>query len=101
MSKTTDKYEHMNHFHELDDSHELVDYGDGEFIANKQAIPLLKALNELGLKTRTHHFDDTGNGFISVLLDGVSIEVREVYERSSTRTKYNGKHELLISWKTK
>ena len=98
----TDKYKYCNHHHELTDNHEMVDFGDGEFVANKEAIPLLKALNELGLKTRTHHIsDDIDHAFVSILLDNVQIEVREVYERDSDREKYDGKYELLISWDKK
>ena len=99
----TDKYKYCNHHHELTDKHEMVDFGDGEFVANKAAIPLLKALNELGLRTRTHHIsDDCENAFVSILLeDGVQLEMRKIYERSADRDKYNGKVELLISWNKK
>lgn len=97
--KATNKYKFCNHHHELDDKHKVVDFGDGEFVANNEAIPLLKALNEIGLKTRTHHIDEQENAFIGILLDNVSIEVKTVSEGSADRTKYNGKTELLISWK--
>jgi hypothetical protein len=95
----TNKYKFCNHHHELTDHHEMVDFGDGEFVANKKAIPLLKALNELGLRTRSHHVDENG-GFVAILLENnVTAEIRKsVYERDSTRTKYNGKSELLIQW---
>lgn len=92
------KYRHCNHHHELTDAHEIVDFGTGKFVANKELIPLLKALNDIGLNTRTHHFSDN-NGFVSILLDNATIEVRKVHERDSTRTKFNGKYELLINWK--
>lgn len=101
LIKGTDKYKHFNHHHELDDEHELVDFGDGEFIANKQAVPLLKALNDVGLRTRTHHIDDNNRGFVSILLDNASVEVLKVYEKDATRTKYNGKYEVLIKWDKK
>ncbi len=94
--KNTTEYAHFNHFHEMTDDHELVDFGDGEFIANKMAVPLLTSLNELGLKTRTHHIAKEG-GFVSILLeDNVNIEVHAVNEKY--RDKYNGKTELLIQW---
>lgn len=93
----TDKYKHMNHYHELTDDHEIVDFGDGQFIANKEAIPLLKALNKIGLKTRTHHVGKD-NKFISILLDNAQVEIKKVNETDSTRTEYNGKYELLINW---
>lgn len=94
----TKKYRHFNHHHEIDDKHELVDFGDGEFIANKEAVPLLKALAEVGLRTRTHHIGEGQYAFISILLDNVRLEVNRVFERDADRTKYNGKMELLISW---
>ena len=97
--ESTDKYRYCNHHHELDDEHELVDFGDGEFVANKQAIPLLKALNELGLKTRSHHIADEPFAWVCILLDNVEISIKDVYERDADRTKYNGKKELLIEWK--
>lgn len=99
MLKATDKYKQCNHHHEMTDQHELVDFGDGEFVANKQAIPLLKALNEIGLKTRSHHVDDGEWAFMSILLDNAEIEIKTVNEIDSTRTKYEGKKELLIKWK--
>jgi hypothetical protein len=95
----SDKYRHMNHHHELTDKHQIVDFGDGAFVANIEAIPLLKALNEAGLRTRSHHIDDKEHAWVAILLDGVSIEVKEVNERDADRTKYNGKFELLITWK--
>jgi len=97
--EATEKYKEFNHHHELTPDHILVDFGDGKFVANKAAISLLKALNEVGLKTRTHHFTGKGNGFVSILLeDDVKIEVRTVNEIHATRSKYNGKKELLITW---
>ena len=98
--KETSKYKYCNHHHELTDNHEIVDYGDGDFVANKQAIPLLKALNEIGLKTRSHHIVDTEWAWVCVLLDNVtSLEVRKVHEGDTDRTKYNGKMEVYIQWK--
>lgn len=96
--KPTDKYLHCNHHHELNKEYELVNFGSGEFVANKEAIPLLKALNEAGLKTRSHHLAKEDHGFICILLDNVTIEVRKVNEKDATRTEYNGKYELLIQW---
>jgi hypothetical protein len=97
MKQESDKYKYCNHHHELTEDCELVNFGDGEFVANKAAVPLLKALNEAGLKTRTHHMEN-GNCFVSILLDNVSLEVRTVNEIDADRTKYNGKTEVLISW---
>lgn len=97
--KPTDKYKSCNHHHEVKDNHQLVDFGDGEFVANNEAIPLLKALNDLNIRTRTHHIDKSEHGFFSILLDSrLSFEIRKVYEGNADRTKYNGETELLISW---
>ena len=100
--KPTDKYKYCNHHHELTDQHEIVDFGDGKFVANKKAIPLLKALNELGLRTRSHHIaDDSKYGWFTILLDGVILEIVDVNEIDADRTKYNGKKELRLTFKTK
>jgi hypothetical protein len=92
------KYKHCNHHHELTEAHELVDFGDGEFVANTQAVPLLRALNELGLRTRSHHIDDKEHAWVCILLENVEIEVREVNEIAADRTEFNGKKELIITW---
>lgn len=99
MKNQTDKYRYCNHHHEIDDKHELVNFGDGEFVANKEAIPLLKALNEVGLRTRSHHIDEKEHAWICILLDNVELEIREVLESHADRTRYNGKKELLIRWR--
>lgn len=91
MPEPSDKYRFCNHHHELDDKHEIVDFGDGPFVANKEAVPLLKALNEVGLKTRSHHIDSNEHAWVCVLLDNVEIEVKEVNEIDADRTRYNGK----------
>lgn len=99
MTSHTGKYKHFNHYHELTENHQFVDFGSGEFIANKQAIPLLKALNEIGLMTRTHHIADDQDAFISIILDNVELEIKTVNEIHASRTIFNGKKELLIKWK--
>lgn len=100
--KETEKYKFCNHHHELTSEHKIVDFGDGEFVANKKAIPLLKALNELGLKTRTHHIGNESNYFISIILDdNMTVEFKTINEIDADRTKYNGKKELLIMWNKK
>lgn len=101
MMTATNKYKYCNHHHELTKNHTVVDFGDGKFVANNEAIPLLKALNELGLKTHTHNVDEGEYAFVSILLDNVEFEMREVFEKDADRTKYDGKRELLIIWKKK
>lgn len=99
-NKATDEYKYCNHHHEMGENHQLVDFGNGEFVANKAAIPLLKALNECGLRTRTHHYDGKDHGFVSILLDeNVRVEIKTVQEKDSERSEYNGKNEILISWR--
>jgi len=93
------KYLFCNHHHELTDEHEIVDFGDGEFVANKKAIPLLKALNELGLKTRTHHIGNKNNFFSIILAENVQVEIKTVNEVDADRYKYNGQKEILIQWR--
>lgn len=92
-----------NHHHKITDGQELVNFGNGTFVADKERIPLLKALNEAGLRTRTHCYGHgTGQSFISIILDkGVSFEVREVDEIHSSRSDYDGAFELLVSWQRK
>ena len=101
MSEATEKYKHCNHHHKLTDEYCIVDFGDGEFVANKKAVPLLKALNEIGLRTRTHHIDDNGGFFSIILSDDMDISVRTIAEASCSRTKYNGEKEVLVSWNTR
>ena len=98
MMTPSTKYSHMNHHHELTDDHEIVSFGGVEFVANKAAIPLLTALHDLGLRTRTHHVGPQ-SGFVSILLDPrVRVEIRTVNEGGADRTIYNGQLECLISW---
>jgi hypothetical protein len=99
--ESTEQFRFCNHHHELDENYEVVDFGDGEFVANKAAIPLLKALNEAGLKTRTHHYTGEGGAFVSILLDDIHVEIKTVNEIDADRTKYNGKKELLLMWTVK
>ena len=94
----TDKYVHFNHHQELTDEHEFVDFGDGEFIANKDAIPLLKALNEIGLRTRTHNVTKD-KCYLGIFLDpDMKFEIEQVDEEYATRERYNGRTELVIRW---
>lgn len=97
--KASDKFKDCNHHHELTEDYSVVDFGDGGFVANNQAIPLLKALAGLGIRTRTHHIDNSDHGFFSFIIDPeVRVEIRQVYEKDANRTKYNGMTEVLVSW---
>jgi hypothetical protein len=98
--KPTDQYKYCNHHHVPTKDHVMVDFGDGSFIANRDAVALLQALNEIGLKTRTHHVGSPGEYcFVSILMDrNVQMEIKQVFENDADRTRYNGKTELILSW---
>lgn len=95
----SEKYKHCNHHHELTKDHAILKIDGNKIVANKEAIPLLKALNNIGLKTRTHHVSKKGYCFVSIILDNAEFSFKEVFESATDRTMYNGKKELLISWK--
>lgn len=98
--KESNAYKHCNHHHELTEDHEVIQIDGLDVVTNKEATVLIQELNKVGLRTRTHHVDKNG-GFIGILMDNVEIEVVKVNEGHSTRDIYNGKTELLISWKRK
>lgn len=94
-------YSHVNHHHPPTENHTIITIDGEEIVANKEAIELLVALNNTGLKTRSHHVDKEG-GWVTILMDNVDrLSIQDVYEKDTPRTKYNGKRELLISWKNK
>lgn len=101
-SQATPVYKKCNHHHKPTDRHTVVNFGDREFVANNDGIPVLKALNEIGLRTRTHHIEHESHSFVSILMDeSVTFEIKTVNEIDADRTKYNGQIELLISWRAK
>jgi L-rhamnose mutarotase len=60
---------------------------------------LLKSLNESGLKIISHHISDECHyAFVSILLDNVDLEIKDINEVHMLGKKYNGKKELLIKW---
>jgi len=94
----------FNHHHKITKDQKVVDFGTGKFIADKKRIPLLKALNKCGLITRTHCYGiekkSDGHSFIGIIFENdMRVEIRKVFEGHSSRTKFNGKTELLIGWK--
>lgn len=101
MDNCTDKFRYCNHHHEITKDQKLVTIGGNKFVADKKMIPLLKALNEIGLTTRTHSYDEKEHyAFISIILDrATDLTIKRVYEHAADRTKFNGETELLISWK--
>ena len=97
MSKPITRYRFCNHHHKPTKQQKIVDLGTGRFVADKVALPLLKALNEVGLETRTHHVDDN-QGFVGIMLDNVSVEIRKVFESHAARTKYNNRYCIILHW---
>lgn len=88
----SEKYAWCNHHHELTDRHEMVTIGGNKFVANKKAIPLLQALSDAGLKTRSHHIDKPeDNAFICLLMDNVhTVDIHRLED---------GTQQLCIQWK--
>ena len=98
MTSPTDKYKHCNHHHELTDDQQIVDFGSGPFVADKRFIPLLREMNKLGLVTRTHNYAEDQASFLSILISGVSVEIRDVDEKDADRTLFDGEKEMLLVW---
>ncbi|MGD9157200.1 MAG: hypothetical protein PVG39_02215 [Desulfobacteraceae bacterium] len=86
MSKLTesDKYKHCNHHHELTENQEIVVIGGDEFVADKEMIPLLRALNDAGIKTTSHCCGhETNRPFIRISTKNIEfIDLRQ-YEGSA------------------
>lgn len=94
-------YTHVNHHHPLTEDHTVINLDGEDIVANTPAVELLLALNNSGLKTRSHHVEKD-YGWVTILMDNiVSLDIRDIYEKDTPRTKYNGKRELLISWTNK
>ena len=101
MSNTHRDLYGCNHHHPINpDEEEFVDFGTGRFVADKPMIPLLKALNEIGLRTRTHNYGGADVAFFSIILDEhVRVECRPVNEIDANRDSFNGERELLIMFR--
>jgi len=101
MINQTKKYRRFNHHHEIRPDQAFIKIDGQQFIADKKMIPLLRALNAAGLKTRSHcagHKDIYS--FLCLILDPeTSIEIRPVSEIKSTRRFPAGTQELCIQWK--
>lgn len=69
---------------------EKITIGDKTFWADLELIPLLRALNEIGLETRSHcEGHETGVSWVAIKLDnveGLTVRKDEVY------------NEVLIKW---
>jgi hypothetical protein len=77
--------------HAMKHEQELVEIDGQKFLADSEMIPLLKALNEAGLKTRTHCSGcEKGTPWVVIKTDNIEIiQVRN----------YEGCKEVLIEWK--
>lgn len=101
MSEPTDKYKHFNHHHEITDDQEFIEIGGQKIIADKKMVSLLKALNDLGLETRTHNYNKE-ECWVSIVFDNrTQVNIRKIQESNATRTRFNGKTEVLLSWMPK
>lgn len=90
-----------NHHHTIEANQSVVDFGTGKFIADNGMIPLLKALNEAGLITRTHH-GGPNHSFVAILMrNNLRIEFRPAYENACDRGFDGSETELLLSWDSK
>jgi hypothetical protein len=74
-----------------DTSHqELVEINGKEFLADPEMIPLLKALNDAGLETRTHCSGHGGSAWVTIRIKNInSVEVRN----------RDDLQEVLLDWK--
>lgn len=97
--KPSKEHKHQNHHHELTSEQTVVDFGTGEFVADNQRLPLLKALNECGLITRTHCYGhETGCSFVSILMkNDLRFEVKKMGTDDGGREI--NETELLLMWK--
>lgn len=100
VKEEEDRGETCNHHHPIKKNQQTVDYGTGEFVADVERIPLLKALNECGLITRTHCYGhETEVSFVAILMrNDLFLEIKNVSEPHSGR-KFEGEKELLLVWK--
>ena len=90
-----------NHWHEVKSNQSKVNFSNCAFIADNERIPLLKALNESGLITRTHCYGhETGYSFLSILMrNDLRVEIRPAQENVADRGFDGKEQEILISWK--
>ncbi len=71
---------------------EEISIGYETFEADVEMIPLLKALNHLGLRTRSHCYGHTTKvPHVAILFDNI--------EDVQIRTLANGKKDLVITWR--
>ena len=85
----TTKYSHCNHHHKITKEQKFVTIGNSTFVADRELIRLLTALNDMGLKTVSHCCGHTtGVSWVRLSTKNINnIEIRK-YEES-----------LIISWK--
>jgi hypothetical protein len=93
-------YADFNHHHELQEDQKIIIIDGKQFIADIPLIPLIKELNKVGIKTRTHCCGHGNDGaFIGIILDeNTHLNISPVYEKDTNRTDFDGKRQLIISW---
>lgn len=93
MIDSTHKYEFCNHYHELTEDQTIVDLGTGKFVADKEMLPLLRALNCCGLITRSHCYGHgTGHSWVAIKTENI----KDIQIRMDGELK-----EILITWERK
>jgi hypothetical protein len=105
-AKETDKYNYCNHYHELTEDQKIVDFGTGNFVADREMIPLLRELNRCGLITRSHCSGHDGNhSFIAISKDNITdIQIRNRDKLTNLKTLKTKNtedkelNEILIEW---
>jgi pyruvate-formate lyase-activating enzyme len=85
----SEKYKYCNHHHEPTEDQAIVNIGGEQFVADKEMISLLTAMNDLGIKTMSHCCGhETKKPFIRISTRNIEfVDIRQ-YEGS-----------IVICWK--
>lgn len=99
--RPTNKYKRLNHYHEITRHQKLVKLGGRKFVADKKMLPLLRALNNAGFKTRSHCYGhSTRRAWFSFILDkNVSFYIQPVNENPRKGKFPPGTMEVHLMWK--
>lgn len=90
-AKLTKKYQRFNHHHEITDEQEIVTIGGKTFVADKEMIELLTALNNRGLRTLSHCCGhETNESWVRI----------STHNLTSLEYRHRDKS-LIIGWKRK
>ncbi len=99
--KPTYKFRHLNHYHQLTREQRLIKIGGRKLVADRKMVPLLKALNDAGFRTRSHCYGhETGRAFLSFLFDdSIQVSIHPVREYPRKGKYKPGTMELMLHWK--